>query len=74
MCKFGKLHDDPLFVCLPESWPQDPVADDKVKFLQVGCGTIFQHAVAMKTVLTIIKALGDLKSIRLHDYLNLSVC
>lgn len=50
-------------VCVPQCWSQDPVADDKVKFLQVGCGPVLQHAVAVETVLTIIKALGDLKRI-----------
>lgn len=50
-------------VCVPQCWSQDPVADDKVKFLQVGCGPVLQHAVAVETVFSIVKALGDLKRI-----------
>ncbi|TNN77771.1 hypothetical protein EYF80_012069 [Liparis tanakae] len=39
----------------------DPVADDEVKFLQVGRWPVLQHAVAVETVLTVVKAFGDLK-------------
>lgn len=48
---------------LPQRRPQDPVSDDEVKFLQVGSRPVFQHAVAVETVLAIIEALGDLKCI-----------
>ena len=52
-----------MCVCAPQCWSQDPVADDEVKFLQVGCGPVLQHAVAVETVLTIVKAFGDLERI-----------
>jgi len=48
-------------VCLPQPWSKDPIADDEVKFLQVGRWPVLQHAVAVETVLTIVKAFGDLK-------------
>lgn len=52
-------------VCVPQCWSQDRVADDEVKLLQVGSWPVLQHAVAVVTVLTIVKALGDLKCITL---------
>lgn len=37
----------------PEGGPQDAVADDEVKFLQVGGGTLLQHAVPLQAVVAL---------------------
>lgn len=47
--------------CVPQSWSQDSIADDEVKFFQVGGWPVLKHAVAMETVLTISQALGNLQ-------------
>lgn len=52
-------------VCIPQSWSQDPVADNEVEFLQVGSWSVLQHSIAVETALTIIKAFGDLEYITL---------
>ena len=59
------LFHDHLCAQVPQCRSQDPIPDDEVKFLQVGRRPVLQHAVAMEAILTIIEALGDLRSISL---------
>lgn len=49
--------------CVPQTRSQDSIADDEVKFFQVGSWPVLQHAVAMETVLAIGQALGNLQGI-----------
>lgn len=44
----------------PQAWPKDAVADDEVQLLQVGCGSVLQHAVSMDCVFTIVQTLRHL--------------
>lgn len=54
-----------VYVCVhlwvPQCWSKDPIANDEMKLLQVRSGPVLQHAVALKTAFTIIKALSDLE-------------
>lgn len=70
-----------VYVCvhlwIPQCWSKDPIANDEVKLLQVRSGPVLQHAVALKTALTIVKALSDLEYIahninssKTQNYLN----
>lgn len=52
-------------VCVPKSWSQDAITNDKVKFLQVGSWPVLQHAITMETITTLVQAFGDLKYIPL---------
>lgn len=45
----------------PEGWPQDAVADDEVEFLQVGGGSLLQHAVALQAVVALRQPSGHLQ-------------
>lgn len=44
----------------PEGRPEDAVADDEVEFLQVGGGSVLQHAVPLEAVVPIRQPPGDL--------------
>lgn len=49
--------------CVPQSRSQDSIADDEVKFFQIGSWPVLKHAVAMETVLTFSQALRNLQGI-----------
>lgn len=50
--------------CSPEGGPQDAVANDEVKFLQVRCGTVLQHAVPLEAIVSICQPPGDLVTLK----------
>lgn len=65
MCAHGHFwcicQSTSLLWAAPQRWPQDPVANDEVKLLQVGSRSVLQHAVALQAALAVVQPLRHLR-------------
>lgn len=60
----------------PEGRPQDAISDDKVKFFQVGGGSVLQHAVPLEAVIAVRQPPGHLRHLIINNssFMEVKMC